>query len=454
LSEFTSSMGADARAQVVLSNVFADDNRGGAAITLESVRAARTVFPDCSIALIAVADGADDETHRHTLSAYPEAELLQPLVQVPAGRLGALRALGRSIALLVGGRRWGGCRTMQQIRSAHLVMSKGGQLFKNRRTIGGLVSVWLSSLPLLMGWRLGKSTVIYSATIGPIENRWAKPLVGWIIRRADWVYVRDSNSSAEAINLGAARDRVVQMPDCVFGRTSPEYTHCAAVAKRLGLVPGRFVAVTVTHGRARSDQHIAFLRDLSSVVRALLDHGVVDRAVVVAQVDGSISSDKKENELFLEECDDARVSLMDADLNPEDMIALYGAAALTIGCRVHSAIFSLVAGTPTWVAELGGRKANDLLHALGLQEFVVSYPEFDPDRLVGDIIKRLDRRDELHHLVRVVVAQAREDVALARAQLCSAIRSNGYGTIESTMSSYGPTEIDIGKAQTRTRHEG
>jgi polysaccharide pyruvyl transferase WcaK-like protein len=416
------------RASVVLSNVFADDNRGGAAITVESISAARAVFPDCSIGLVAVAAGADAETHRHTLAAYPEAELLQPLVHVPHGKLGPLRAFARSLALLTGGGRRNRSHALERIRQADLVMSKGGQVFKDRRTIGGIASVWLSNLPLLMGWRLGKPTVIYSATIGPIENKRARPVVGWIIRRADWVFVRDARSRTEAISLGVSPGRIYEMPDCVFGRKPPNADQCGAIAERFGLAPGRFAAVTLQSSiRARPDEHVRFLKELSLVTKGLLEREVIDRVAVVAQVDGEISSDMKQNKKFLDLCADERVVLVSADLSPEEMTAFYGAARLTLGCRVHSVIFSLVAGTPSWVATMGGLKAHDLLVTLGLVEFVFTYPEFDPEQLTNEILAHMRRADDLRRRIAAAVSDANMRVRDARGRLRAAVRSNGAG---------------------------
>jgi colanic acid/amylovoran biosynthesis protein len=64
-----------------------------------------------------------------------------------------------------------------------------------------------------------------------------------------------------------------------------------------------------------------------------------------------------------------RVCLVDDDLAPDELAALYGAATLVVGERFHSVLLALAAGTPAYAISYFTNKAEGMMQDLQLGEF-------------------------------------------------------------------------------------
>jgi polysaccharide pyruvyl transferase WcaK-like protein len=62
-------------------------------------------------------------------------------------------------------------------------------------------------------------------------------------------------------------------------------------------------------------------------------------------------------------------------------MALYSAARFVVGCRLHSAIFAIVSGTPAVAISLAEAKAEAVLAEVGLERFVIA-DDFQPNELL------------------------------------------------------------------------
>ena len=403
-------------ARVVISNIFSDDNRGGAAITAGTIETLRTALPGCRVSLVTVTDRADerDAGYRHTMARYPDVELLPPLIKVPSGPMAGARAVLRSILALAWPTRLAEHPTVDRIREASMVVGKGGQVFSGNRKGASLAGFWLAVFPLVLGRRLGTRTAVHAITVGPYPLRsTAGRLAGWVLRRADLVLVRDARSYREARALGVAEARLEQVPDVVFTMDPPDAERSRAVARELHLEPERFGVVTITTSKGAND--LELFDTLGAVVKDILGQGLVDDVVTVLQTDGPGASDRVASEAFVRRLDDPRVRLMDRDLSPEDLIALYGAAAFTLGCRLHSTLFSVIAGTPAFpVSRATTVKADDIFETLGLDRFVVRLEEGEEERqrlaqrLAADIASAVSEQETVRDEILAAAARLRD----------------------------------------------
>jgi polysaccharide pyruvyl transferase WcaK-like protein len=100
-------------------------------------------------------------------------------------------------------------------------------------------------------------------------------------------------------------------------------------------------------------------------------------------------------------------SVVSADLSPESLVAIYGGARMTLACRLHSAIFSLVAGTKAVVVSLDGRKSEGVYASLGLPaEWVVTQNPHDLARLPRMVEDMLDEAGWGRDVLRMHVSRA------------------------------------------------
>lgn len=366
---------------IVLANVSADDNRGGAAITIATARAIASVAPSARIELLPAAAIADlGSAFRHTRAALPEATLLEPLFRAGDGIVGGARiARAATLSRLLVARGPFMPRAIQRVLSADAVITRGDALFVDRPSVRGLMSVWAANFPGVLASRWGVPAILSGTEIGPFEHRASRMLARAILRRADLVIARNTASFEEALALGVPRERVDEVPDPAFSFERPHPDAIESARKLYARDKGRFGIVTVG-----VDTPIPGMREalaaLRTTLRGLLDDSTIDQVLVVVQVDGKHISDRMASREFVEQAADPRISVVEDDLAPDALVALFGAAAFTLGTRMHMGILSLVAGTPTFVIALWP-KVRKLYGAIGLDDVVVAYPDLDPAEL-------------------------------------------------------------------------
>jgi polysaccharide pyruvyl transferase WcaK-like protein len=392
---------------VIVSNIFGDANRGGAAITAQAIAAARQAYPECVVTGIVVRDEKPELTHRHTIRRFPEIELLPPPFVASGHRLGGLMAALRSLAAIALPRSGRNNVVLEQLRQAELVISKGGYVFVQRRGFKDLLSLWLSAFPVTFAARRGVPTVVHATSIGPFDSWSSRILCGYILRRASLVLPRDPMSFDCCRQLGIHPNRLEEVPDSVFALDPPPGHVVEEVARRLGLHDVSFAAFTVQRGPGKDEIEERFLRNLEELARNLLDSGVVERLVLAIQVDGDLVSTEK----FVRRMADPRVSVMRDDLSVEDMIAFYANAACTVGTRLHSTIFSLLSGTPAFPISMSGVKSVGVFRSIGLGEWVLPYPDFSPADASKSIHEVLRSSGAGRDRVGAAVAPAREAAA-------------------------------------------
>lgn len=386
---------------VVISNVYGDDNRGGAALTAAAVKAVRAEFPGTAVSLLTFTDTSQDiaVTHRHTLADFPDVDV-RPALIPSSGTAGTLRAVVLSLLLLASPRKLAQRHPAGRlIAQADVVIGKGGQMFRTRDG-RGLVALWLAMFPLTFAARLGRPTVVYGQAFGPFHGGAGKRFSAMLLRRVDLVLLRDPRSIAIAQLCGIKSPHLREIPDTAFGLDWPSPRATKEILASAGLTGTNYLVVTVTDRMARSTLRPLTLEPLAEVIRGLLAAKAVERAVVVLHADGNSISDACGSRLFVELCDDPRVLLLDDDFSWQSLTALYAAACCVIGGRVHSNILAILAGTPAFPIDYTADKASDIFETFGMADRVVWLDRKSPHEVVQQVLTVLEQgqaaRDEIH----------------------------------------------------------
>lgn len=336
-----------------MSNVFDDVNRGGAAITAETIRLAQRLGdPITCVAITPTAD-LEDRSHNHTRASFPDA-IFTGLAVVGTGRLSGVRSILRSIAMLAFPLKASG-DAARRIRESGLVISKGGHVFVERRGVVSLMSFWATVFPLVYARRVGVPAVTAPTSIGPFNSFASRLLNRMVLSRLSLVVPRDPLSAGVARGLGIPERRICEMPDIVFGVRPPTVDETERICEHLGIGTGRFVTISP---RGHSPALTSALVESSKL---LLSKAEIDEVVVVNQ-----AGDDHSASLLMEGLRDMQVVEAPSDLSPAELIALYAGSRLSIACRMHAAIFSLVAGTKALCVAFDGKKAEGVCQALNL----------------------------------------------------------------------------------------
>jgi polysaccharide pyruvyl transferase WcaK-like protein len=111
--------------------------------------------------------------------------------------------------------------------------------------------------------------------------------------------------------------------------------------RRVAFVPRQF-----PHGDSARDEKL--VESFVEAAKRFLADGTIDDVVVVAHAHGPtpIEDDREIAAQVVESVADPRCRLVDQDLAPSELQALYGACGFVVTVRLHAAILGLSQGTP------------------------------------------------------------------------------------------------------------
>ena len=385
---------------VVVSNLFGDLNRGGAAITAETIRVARR--HGASVVGISVVDDPSERSHSHTVRAFPNLQLTGPGLAVRPGPLAGLRRVAKSFYWLVrpSAANSDACRA---IARADLVVSKGGYVFVDRANVGALLSMWSTTFPLIFARRVGVPTMAFPTSAGPHTHLGSRLLTRWLMSGMTAFFARDPLSATTARTV-APSAHVVETPDIVLGMEPPTDEEVLTECRRRNLVPGTFAVMTARLPR-RGDREEVMKALVDTAVRLDADERI-EKVVLVDQADDL--EDTRNLAALLEGVVGCEV--ITESLSPAELVALYGGAIVTVACRLHCAIFSLVAGTPSLAVSIDPLKAEGVYASLSLpKDWVLSRERVSDLPATADRLLQVDLRQRRREIL-AAVAGCRADL--------------------------------------------
>jgi polysaccharide pyruvyl transferase WcaK-like protein len=195
-----------------------------------------------------------------------------------------------------------------------------------------------------------------------------------VLAGAACVWLRESRSVdfLRRINPQLA---VAQFPDMAFALPSATDGTIARLRRTHAIDARRFIVIAPRqHPYLGVADDNRVLSELAQFVDGLIDAGVVDVAVVVAQCLGPTEiEDDRDIARRLADLLGRRALMIDADLSPRELKALYGEAELLVGVRLHAAILGLSAGTPSFAISYFTDKTAGVLEGCGLADSWAEY---------------------------------------------------------------------------------
>lgn len=380
--------------RVTLVHGWHDDNKGDCAIVMATLDLIGKHSPSASLGLVSTlsADNPSAATaYRHILQRFPGLRIAySPVVSYQPAKWGG-RATGiflwlirqpSAILRLIFG--WSGRNNdaLDLIRGADLVISKGGHIFHCERDHPmEWVNMYRRLFPLLLAWRFNVPYVLLGQSFGPFRGGLAKRAMTWTVSHAKAVFAREEISVSVLANLGVDKSKLKRCPDLAFS-LRPSFTpRFHAVLERNQLKPKRFWAVTVRKWPTKmglEKETVRFIKEMEILVRRILDEGRTERVALIAHTVGPIpiECDVEPTRRLAETLKDLPITLIEEDLSPEELMALYGEAELLIGTRFHSVILALASGTPALAVSYFGPKALGIMSMLGMSDLCLEMGDF------------------------------------------------------------------------------
>ncbi len=390
---------------------WSDDNKGDSAIVSGSITLLRNAFPEAHFTLIPLDQSLGQKDYRHLLRAFPGileiASTSYPEMKKPKFRY--LRLVASSWFSLLP-------RPFQSdleaIASADLVVCKGGHILHTdvyKSHMSATAAMLQYAYFPIAAFRYNKPVIFLGHSLGPFWGAVDRYLASFVLKRSNMVFVREPISAQVARQLGVPEDKLKVIPDMAFA-IEPRYTPAVhSILQDYGLEKSNFAVMTIRSWHNERLQ-LRFMQEMANLVRYLLRDGHVEKVALVAHTIGPtpIEDDRLASRELFRLVEGHDVVLIEQDLSPEEMVALYGKAQLLVGTRFHSVIFASIAGVPAYSIAYAGPKAEGIMKMLGAEDLVQHISTFSAKKAIEDITSEKMARWK---------AQVKDKVAVLRRQL-------------------------------------
>ncbi len=412
--------------QITIVNGWHDDNKGDSAIVLGTLQVLKRRFPGAQYTLVSAFSKQDKmfgQAHRHLLKRVPDLVICPSPIPFAFIRstpkafkyLDAIRYLLRT--LTSGLKLAAGINTPTNsgficIRSSDLIISKGGHFLHGRRAHPVDWAYLLEqAYPLLLARKYHRPYIILGQSLGPFVGSLNKGIARYVLEGALHIFVREPLSYLEASNLGIPKRKLSIIPDLAFAISPSLSDRVQQIITNLGLQNVRFGVFTVRQwGNTRQNER--FIKEMVLLIRDLLSKTIIERAVIVVHTSGPTphEDDAIPSKMLLNLIQDNRAHLINADLSPEELAALYGKAHVLIGTRFHSIILAVLSGTPVYAISYFGPKALGIMQMLDMERFCSDVSVFTANKVSADVELMLSKRDEVVSKLKVKVEVLRSQI--------------------------------------------
>lgn len=355
-------------AKVVISGYYGFGNAGDEAVLAGIVRSFAERSPDTE--LIVLSSDPAETTRVHGVRAVPRTSISD---------------------------------VISAIRSSDLLISGGGSLLQDvtssRSLMYYLGIIWLAK-------RLGKKVMIYAQGIGPISGASSRRFASRLLNQVDLITVRDDPSKAYLTAMGVDRPpvSVTADPSFVMEAASDEF------AEEVLKASGAHLDMPLIGVSLRS------WKDQAQWLPAIADGLQTAAQKVGASLVFLPMQREQDLGICIQVASGMNVpsSVVAAQLEPSQMLAIVKRMSLTVGMRLHSLIFSASAGVP-YVGLSYDPKVEAFVRST-THEGPIKIDSASSSELANRIIDAWERRDDLTALVTEKTDKLRS-VALSNAEM-------------------------------------
>jgi colanic acid/amylovoran biosynthesis protein len=266
------------------------------------------------------------------------------------------------------------------LESDIIVCSGGGFLNDNYHP-----AILARLITLYTAKKLGKPVIIYSASIGPFARKGYRKLARFVFNKMDHITPRDLPSVKMLKDLNVDKAPITLVADSAFSLVDNSMEEKRVNSSQEGKKKITISVRNWAHFENGSQE------DYEMAIVGLVNKLVQDGKYLIYFVssctgtDGYRQDDRKTAKKIYEALSDKTgVTLVNDDLGAKELIALYKTVDLNIGTRMHTNIFSLIAGTPI----IGIRyedKTIGLVQQFGITEYLVDIEDVTAEQLIQKV---------------------------------------------------------------------
>jgi colanic acid/amylovoran biosynthesis protein len=391
---------------VVITGFYTASNGGDHGILNGMVNALSSHFEDIEIKVIA--------HHNETTSELTGLKSYQPLTDserltlLPVSILQAcyltiwalFYSTGISLPL------WSNKKTVKAIADADLVLISGGGFLNDNykpAIFGRLYEIFFAK-------SIGKPVGIYSHSLGPFNTLRYRTLAKIAFGRLDIITVREG-ISADLLNKMKISVPVHIVPDSAFALQFSEISK-KKIPKHLKEYKGKMVSISVRKWHLYNTEfgHRRYIDALSKVGDLLVKRGY--EVVFCSTCSGfrgyAMDDGKTAREILSKMKYKDQVQIIDSHMDPETLIHIYSKMTFHIGTRMHSNIYSLLAGTPV-VPIAYEHKTFGIMRMLELEDLVVDINDVSVEKIMTKVEYLLNNYETLKERINENVMVTRKE---------------------------------------------
>ena len=279
---------------------------------------------------------------------------------------------------------------------------------------------------LPLAHRRGIPIVLYNMSLGPVRTALGKRCLMRVLRCADLVIVRDTDSRELLERLGGFEDKLRIGADCALNVVPSGAARVQEISRRERLFTGNRPSIGFNIHRyidaflRRGAERIArgeFICIMAAVIDRAIESLGVDVVLVTTQVmDLGIT----EELMRAVRCRDRIAQVSNKQYSHGDLAGILSRLEIFVGMRTHSLILATAMGTPT-AGIIAYPKNRGYLRSIGMGDQLIEFSDFSEENLLR-LVERMWRervqiRERLRPAIEREKARARRSAELLRPYL-------------------------------------
>ena len=382
--------------QIAITNTWHDDNKGDCGIVVATISLLRSRYPQAKFTLVSMfAQNSPfySQGHRHLQQLFPELSIVpspffshDTLEQTSAyQKLAKFFPIPQSLLYLklpLPTQHLG----LQALRNADLIVTSGGQYLRGSSNQYKSLYVFYRLLyPLLIAQKYQIPYLFFSQSFEfKAGNRVDNRLIKSVCDRSVAVWAREPLSYQALQTLGVSPPKISLVPDAAIAITPSKSDLVKSLIAQHKLDSSPFWVVTVKDCQSHT---ASLLAQMTQLIEQLFDRRLLSQLVLISNSHGptTAENDRLVTQQLARNLGKKSVAVIEADLTPNELAAIYGDAEFAIGTRFQSLILALAEGTPVYGISYAGHKVKGLMTMLGMPELCSSVENLDANMMMQQI---------------------------------------------------------------------
>ncbi|MCX6353895.1 MAG: polysaccharide pyruvyl transferase family protein [Candidatus Aureabacteria bacterium] len=279
---------------------------------------------------------------------------------------------------------------------------------------------------LPLAHRRGVPIVLYNMSLGPVRTALGKRCLMRVLRCADLVVIRDTDSRELVERLGGFEDKLRIGADCALNVVPSGDARLQEISRRERLFTGNrpsigfninsYIDAFLRRGAEKIERG-EFIRIAAAVIDRTIESLGVDVVLVTTQVmDLGIA----EELMRAVRCRERVAHVSNKEYSHGDLAGILSRLEIFVGMRTHSLILATAMGTPT-AGIIAYPKNRGYLRSIGMGDQLIEFSDFSEENL-WCLVERLWReraqiRERLRPVIEQEKARARRSAELLRPYL-------------------------------------